>query len=107
MTPLGGAATGVECALEVARELVAGQRLGEVVALPELAAQLAQLLELLGALDPLGDRLQPHAAPQLDDRTRQRAVLAAARDGVDEALVDLQRVDRELPQIGQRRRVAA
>src|SRR5919202_3438496 len=62
-----------ELALEVVGQLRALERSREVVALPELAAQLAQALELLEALDPLGDRLQPHPAPQLDDRARQRA----------------------------------
>src|SRR5919197_1933098 len=98
--PLG---LGGDLAPQIRGELAALQRLGEVIALPELAAQPAQLLELLGALDALGDRLQAHPAAELDDRARQRAVLRAAGDRVDEALVDLQRVDRELAQVAQRR----
>src|SRR5919109_2791748 len=101
----GGAALGLgrDLALEIVGELGAFQWLGEVIALPELAAQLAQVLELLGALDALGDRLQAHPEAELDDRAREGAVLCAAGDGGDEALVDLQRVDGEALQIAQRR----
>src|SRR5918994_6950151 len=52
----GGVANGLgaELALQIARELGALERPREVVALPELAMQLLQALELLGALDALG-----------------------------------------------------
>src|SRR5512132_638715 len=52
----GGAASRLdaELALQIAREIGALERLGEVVALPELAAQPLQAVELLDALDPLG-----------------------------------------------------
>src|SRR4051795_3059517 len=75
----GGVASGLgaELAFQIAGQLDALQRLGEVVALAELAAQLAQAVELLGALDALGDRLQAHPAAELDDGARQRAVLGA------------------------------
>src|SRR6187549_3437227 len=87
---LGRAPLRLEPVLEVRGQLVAVQRDREVVALAELAVEHAQPLELLHGLDALGDRLQAHPAPELDDGPRQRAVGCAARDGVHEALVDLQ-----------------
>src|SRR5512132_2447083 len=102
-TLLGRAPLAPERLLEVHGQLGAVQRDGEVVALAQLAIEHAQPLELLHGLDALGDRLQAHPVPELDDGPRQRAVGRAARDGVDEALVDLQRVDRELLEVAQRR----
>src|SRR4051812_33288135 len=62
-----------------------GERLREVVALAELAAQLAQHLALLRQLDPLGERPQVERLAQADDRVCDAVLVGAARDdAVDE-----------------------
>src|SRR3954452_856717 len=56
-----------------------GQRRREIEALAEVAAHLAEHLELLAGLDALGDDLEPEGARELDDHPHERALLAPAR----------------------------
>ena len=78
------------------------QRRREQVALAAVAAELAQAGELGLVLDALGDRAQAEAAAELDERLDQRVALVRARRRGDERAVDLQRVDRQLLQVGER-----
>jgi hypothetical protein len=82
-------------------ELVGLDRSGEEVALPEVAAELLQRLELLAALDALGDDVHAEPLRELDDRLEDRRGLPHA-EAVDEAAVDLQDVDRELLHVAER-----
>src|SRR5262249_47760364 len=67
------------------------------------ASQFAQRVELLLLFDALGDRLQSERLRELNDRVDKAASLRATSDVVDEALVDLQNVDRKLGECGKRR----
>ena len=78
------------------------ERRREQVALAGVAAELAQVGELGLVLDALGDRPQPERAAELDERLDQRVRLVRAGGGGDERAVDLQRVDRQLLQVGER-----
>ena len=53
-------------------------------------------------LDPFGDHPDAEAVRQADDRGDDRAVLLADLEVGDEAAVDLERVDRELLEVGER-----
>ena len=75
------------------------ERRREQVALAAVAAELAEALQLGLVLDALGDRDEAEAAAELHERGDQRVVGVA---GGDEGAVDLQRVDRELLQVGER-----
>ena len=79
---------------EVADHL-GGQRVAEQVALREVAAERAQRLELRRRLEPFGDRGQLERVREADDRLDDARVLRLAAEAVDEAAVDLQRLDRE------------
>src|SRR5262245_63077251 len=61
-----------------------GQWLGEVEPLAEVAAQGQELLELVGALDPLGHRPQAQDPGELDDGRREGRLLAALVHAVHE-----------------------
>src|SRR6266480_738686 len=67
----------------------------EQIALTELAAELAQGLELLGGLDPLGHDPQVQRLAEGDDRPSERPVFRARVVGADELAGDLQDVDGE------------
>ena len=54
-------------------------RMGEVEALAELAAEVAQLAQLLVELDALGDDLERERAAERDDRAREIGGLGARR----------------------------
>src|SRR5579872_7282948 len=73
------------------------------VALPALAAELAEVAELAGRLDALGDHLEPERVTERDRRADDRQVdLAVTAGAVDEATVDLERVHGELSERRQR-----
>jgi hypothetical protein len=65
-------------ALEQSVDRVGLKGFGEVVALAELAAKLAQGGQLLGRLDPFGDGLQAEGLAQDDDGPGQGGLLGAA-----------------------------
>jgi hypothetical protein len=83
-------------------------RTPQEVALGLLAAELVELGELLTGLDPLGDRGEAEGVGEIDDAGDDGAITAVAPvvDGLDEPrherAVDLERVDGELLQVGQR-----
>ncbi|HEY4230178.1 MAG TPA: hypothetical protein VGO79_08390, partial [Thermoanaerobaculia bacterium] len=70
--------------------------------LTQLAARLAERLDLLGPLDSLGDHRQTHRATEVDDAARERRESGRARV-VKKGAVDLQDVDRQALQVGERR----
>src|SRR3546814_13815515 len=75
------------------------------ITLPEFAAELAQDVALFTGFDALADRIDAQGTGQREDRAHQRQALGvhfAAEPG-HEALVDLQRLDRETVQVRQRR----
>ena len=74
----------------------------EVVALGGAAAQGAQALGLFLALDPFGDGHQTQGLGDLDDGLGQAGRVVIGQRG-DERAVDLEDVDRELLEVGQRR----
>src|SRR5690348_13128023 len=77
--------------------------LGEQVALREPAAELAQLLELLPALDSLGDDPDVEVSGDCDDRTDDRKVAHVGHEVADEAAVDLEKIDVPLLEVAQAR----
>ena len=79
------------------------ERDGQVEALPALAAEPLEQLQLVGVLDALGDRPQPQRPTHPQHRVHEHGAVGMRVDAVDEALVDLQHVDRELLQVRQRR----
>ena len=70
--------------------------------MPQLAAQLAQLTHLLLTLDTLGHDLEPQSLTQPDDGARQRRLIVAFGDVIDERFGDLHAIHRELPKVAQR-----
>ena len=72
---------------------------GEVVALAELAAELAEGGQLLGCLDAFGDRLQTERLGEGEDAPGQGGVLGAPGHAGDKGAVDLENVDREALQV--------
>ena len=77
------------------------QRRREHVALRLADAAFAQVLHLLEGLDPLGDDLHAHVAPEADQRLDDRGRIAFGADRIDEHLVDLDEVDAELEHVGE------
>src|SRR3954469_19712271 len=84
-------------------EVLGRHRRGEQVALGAVAAEPAERVELAGGLDALGDRLEPQAARDVDDRADDRRVVLLLAQPVDERAVDLDRVDRHALQARQGR----
>ena len=85
-----------------ARDLLRRQRPGEEVALGVVAAEAAQLGELGLVLDPLGDHVEGEGARHADDRLDDRRALLLDAERVDEGAVDLQRVEGEAVEVGER-----
>jgi hypothetical protein len=75
----------------------------EVVALGVRAAHLAQRGQLAVLLDALGHGGHAEAVAELHDGPGQGGVVGLLAEPLDEGAVDLQRVDREPPKVGQRR----
>jgi hypothetical protein len=73
------------------------------VALHRFAAVGAQVARLRFGLDAFGHQVQAQAARDRDDRQDHRIVALLVVDLLHEGLVDLDRVDREAVQVGQRR----
>ena len=66
------------------------------------AVLAAQAFELGAGLDALGDDRQPQGPAQLDQRVQEGGRLAGTVDGRDEGAVDLELVDGEPAEVGQR-----
>ena len=86
-----------------ARDDVRVLRAAEEEALGGVAAGGLQVAELLVGLDALGGHRQPERVPELDHGVDDRHVLARVRDAAHERAVDLHAVDREAPQVLERR----
>src|SRR5262245_6894058 len=85
------------------REVWRGLRAGEQVALGPITAEALQPHLLLDGLNAFGDRRQPERAPEADDGVDDGLVLRVLAKPGDEAAVDLEEVDREPLQVGERR----
>ena len=68
-----------------------------------MAAARREEFELRLRFDPFGDHAQPQAAGKADDRLGDRRIAGVGREVGDERDVDLQRVDREVLQVRERR----
>src|SRR3954468_2170404 len=84
-------------------ELRAGYRLAEQVALHLVAAQQAQDLGLIFRFDALGNDRETHRMGQRNHRRNQRRGVGAVVDRGDESAIDLERMHRQLGQVGERR----
>jgi len=73
------------------------------VALPGVAADLEQVVELLFGLHAFRDRCELELLRQRHHGADERGVGAIGADIAHERLVDLELVDREAVQIGERR----
>ena len=84
---------------------VGGRRPAEEETLAHATTELAKHAELLLRLDPLGDDRQPERAAQGDDRPGERPGLGIVRLAglADQLAGDLEAVDREPAQVGERR----
>src|SRR5689334_19965103 len=82
----GGVVTGQQLRFH----LVSDERLGEVVSLPQGAAELPQLLELRLGLDPFGDDVVAERRGETDDRRDNLARLLGLAHARDEDLVHLE-----------------
>src|SRR6185437_14118974 len=78
-------------------------RLGQQVALAVLAAHLGDQLALLAGLDALGDDRYAQRVGDRDDALGEGESPLRGGDAFDEGLVDLQYVDRQFPQVAERR----
>ena len=67
-----------------------------------VAAQRAQLVELSVVFDALGDDLDAERVTELDHCANELRIAWIAPEASDQALVDLDRVDRQLLEVGQR-----
>ena len=72
-----------------------GERFGEQVALREVASQATQGRRLGRLFDAFGDGTESEGVGEVDDELAERGVGRSGGETVDEALVDLQDVDRE------------
>ena len=75
----------------------------EEEALAALAAQFAQQLELVAALDALGDDLEMQRVGQLDDLLDDDAICGTAGQVAEEGAIDLELADRQPAQHVERR----
>ena len=73
----------------------------EQEALELIAAQVHEYRCLLGSLDAFGDRLEAQVVCQADDGGNDGSVVAFGTERADERSIDLDDVDRELPQVGE------
>ena len=71
-------------------------------ALRLVAAQRAQVVEHVRALDALGDDLEPEAAREVDRGAHDQQVVDVADDAGDERAVDLDLVERQPLEVGER-----
>ena len=89
--------------LEQRCQLIGRKGLREEEALSHLAAELQEPLQLIGSLDAFGHRPEVQDVRELDHGLGERRCLATVVHAVDEGLVHLEDVDREPPQVAQRR----
>src|SRR6476661_6301499 len=78
-------------------------RAAEEIPLSELAAELAEGLQLVGRLDALGDDAEVQGLAEGDDRPGEGPVVGPRVLGADELPGDLQDVDREAAEVAERR----
>ena len=79
-----------------------GQRAAEQKALYLIRVPGFEILPLSFRFDALGHRREPSALRHGDDRVDQRRIAAVLRrDVAYEDSIDLERVDRKVPQVGQ------
>ena len=90
-------------AAERADELGLRHRLGEQIALADVAADALQLVALVRGLDAFGDGLEAEALGQFDDGLAQAGIHLVQVAIGDIAAVDLELAERQLPQPRQRR----
>ena len=88
--------------LEDVQNLVLRQGWREEEALGEAAAEVDQLIGLVLAFDALGHHAHAEGLAEPEHRTHQRGIVAAVRDSLHEAPVDLELRDREPLQVGER-----
>src|SRR5258706_11939631 len=84
-----------------------GERLREEEALRVLASERLQPMQLAQSLHPLGHDLDAEVVGQRDDGLHQLTMFVARIERGHEGAVDLQRVDRKVDEIGQRRIASA
>ena len=80
-----------------------GRRSSEHVALPVVHTDLAQSLEHRLALDALGDGLLAHNVPDVVNRTHHRQIKGIVVDALNERTINLEEVDRQVLEVGERR----
>ena len=78
------------------------ERLGDVEALRLVASEVAEPIERVAILDALGDDPETEVLPELDSRPDDREVLDAVEHVGDERAVDLDLLDRQPLQVGER-----
>src|SRR5437870_7103831 len=88
--------------LQQLRDALAVERAGEEEALPELTFHRLEPGKLIASLDPFGHEFHTERLSEPDDRCGQLLRTAHSPEVVDERLVDLQQVERELTEITQR-----
>ena len=76
-----------------------GDRAREIIALQMRRARHAQRLNLRLGLDAFSDDAQAKRTREVDDRVDDRGAFALAAHAVDEAAIDLQRIEREFADI--------
>src|SRR5712691_9039573 len=84
------------------RDLVAGHRLADEVALHLVAAREPQGVRLVFRIDALGHDRQPQRARERDDGGDERHRVRLLQHGDDERAVDLERLYRELREVAER-----
>src|SRR5690606_24427287 len=98
---LGAATTGVE-RLDERRQVARGERLAEVIALHPVAPELAQGVERPFILHALGERAKVEGVRQVHQGAHDLGIPTVRREIAHETLVDLELVERELAQVGER-----
>ena len=69
--------------------------------MPVQALSRSKPARLLAVFDALRDGGEIHTCAHLQDGRRQRRILFVGDDPVEESLVDLEDIDRQVPQVGQ------
>ena len=87
--------------LEKHSYLVFQDRAAPDISLYEVALVLRKDIELSSVIDTFGDDLDLHLVHQTDDRADHEALGILDRELIDERLIDLQYIDRELLEIVQ------
>ncbi len=80
---------------------VGGKRPGDDIALGDIAAEIAQQLELGRGLDSLGGDLQAEPVRHRDDAFDDHRAVARGRHVIDEESVNLELGERQLAQLHQ------